>query len=54
MESWAFCDLQSTVDMGLNVLRCRADILWTKGSGVVCVCLCMMDNVSMRVRVCSP
>lgn len=54
MESWAFCDLESAVDVGLNVLRCRADILWTKGSGVVCACLCMLGNVSMRVRVCSP
>lgn len=54
MESWAFCDLESAVDVDLNVLRCRADILWTKGSGVVCACLCMLGNVSMRVRVCSP
>ena len=51
MESWAFCVLGSVDDGGLNLLRCRADILGTKGSVVVYACLCMLGNVS--VRVCS-
>ena len=50
MESWAaFCVLGSVDDGGFNLLRYRADILGTKGSVVVCACLCLLGSVSVRV-----